>query len=784
MKKYFLKGVILSGAVVILTFSASFASALTISSISPASATAGSSDFTLTVNGSGFIMGSFVKFNGLKRTTAFISSGQLKATIPASDLTKTGDYPIAVTNANRNLEDTVSNKLIFTVNSDGGYSGGGGSGSGSARGTDSSDVGVCKNDTLKQDIKVISCGCSNGYNSIVTFDFDGNATCKSKDGIAHPAICKTTKYPYSSANQCTLGGSAAPTITKATLYYVRGDGSFYPYNYKGDFLDIWGKNFSKDSKLYINDTLVDPANYRYSPKECKQYRVKPYFSYYNTDWVNVDLPVDIQYKIPNAPFYMFGNAYTGDSYSGSWNIFRNQYNQLSCDEYGEAIEMDGSIPSGKLDIRVSNADLSSSNTVTAGGTIVAGCPHIVPSNGRGIYDVRTPNAILYLLQDGEPNSKDEISITGYTESAGDPSVMRGYWIKINGEWKWVDSGPGFVSTLENSKYAVSFKVIPRGVLSNGVNISVDIKAGYDVSGNSSYGATGMLAPKKNSGNMAVLSLNDMDDLAATFDAALLKYGISVASGLPFPNPPLKPGSPDPTCSTDPSAKKKGGCYLNGKIGNPTLFDPFADVSGPRAYAVVEGSPSIVPVFIENLQPWTTSDAVKSLQEFLISAGYPIPAGATGYNGKQTSGAVCKFQVDKGLLKPILANGHPNPLCGNIGPLTIAKLNEVSGVSPTSSILTQATGLATVPTPITPIADSFTNTPTTTPIVTDPKSTIISVPVQSPTPTPTPTSTPAPMPAPTPTITPDPITLKSLEMMLKQAASIVDAITNLIQQLKK
>ncbi len=57
-----------------------------LSSISPNSATAGSAGFTLTVTGGNFVSGSVVQVNGANRATTFVSSTQLTAAIPASDL--------------------------------------------------------------------------------------------------------------------------------------------------------------------------------------------------------------------------------------------------------------------------------------------------------------------------------------------------------------------------------------------------------------------------------------------------------------------------------------------------------------------------------------------------------------------------------------------------------------------------------------------------------------------------------------------------------------------------
>ncbi len=64
----------------------------------PASAAVGGSAFQLTVNGSNFIAGSVVNWNGSPRTTTYISSTQLTAAIPASDLVAAGTASVTVTN--------------------------------------------------------------------------------------------------------------------------------------------------------------------------------------------------------------------------------------------------------------------------------------------------------------------------------------------------------------------------------------------------------------------------------------------------------------------------------------------------------------------------------------------------------------------------------------------------------------------------------------------------------------------------------------------------------------
>lgn len=86
----------------------------TTSSLSPASANAGGSGFTLTVNGSNFINGlSAVTWNGSARPTTFISTSQLTTSIAAADITATGAATVGVTTTGAAA---VSNTQTFTIN--------------------------------------------------------------------------------------------------------------------------------------------------------------------------------------------------------------------------------------------------------------------------------------------------------------------------------------------------------------------------------------------------------------------------------------------------------------------------------------------------------------------------------------------------------------------------------------------------------------------------------------------------------------------------------------------
>src|SRR5215469_7001494 len=63
----------------------------------PATIAPGGSGFTLTVNGTGFVSASVVRWNGNPRATTLISSSQLQAQILASDIATSGTGTVTVT---------------------------------------------------------------------------------------------------------------------------------------------------------------------------------------------------------------------------------------------------------------------------------------------------------------------------------------------------------------------------------------------------------------------------------------------------------------------------------------------------------------------------------------------------------------------------------------------------------------------------------------------------------------------------------------------------------------
>jgi hypothetical protein len=83
-------------------------------SLSPAAAAAGGTDFVLTVNGSNFNASSVVRWNGVDRITTHVSSTQLSAAIPAADIASAGTASVTVFNPAPG--GGTSNAQFFSIN--------------------------------------------------------------------------------------------------------------------------------------------------------------------------------------------------------------------------------------------------------------------------------------------------------------------------------------------------------------------------------------------------------------------------------------------------------------------------------------------------------------------------------------------------------------------------------------------------------------------------------------------------------------------------------------------
>jgi len=82
--------------------------------LSPSSATHGGKAFTLTITGSNFVSGCTAKWNTSALKTTFVNSGEVTATVPASDIASAGTASVTVVNPSPG--GGASNALTFTIN--------------------------------------------------------------------------------------------------------------------------------------------------------------------------------------------------------------------------------------------------------------------------------------------------------------------------------------------------------------------------------------------------------------------------------------------------------------------------------------------------------------------------------------------------------------------------------------------------------------------------------------------------------------------------------------------
>lgn len=85
-----------------------------LTSLSPNNATAGGGSFTLTANGTNFINGSIINWNGIPLTTSYISSSQLSVFVPAASIATAGTASVTVFSPAPG--GGTSNALVFTIN--------------------------------------------------------------------------------------------------------------------------------------------------------------------------------------------------------------------------------------------------------------------------------------------------------------------------------------------------------------------------------------------------------------------------------------------------------------------------------------------------------------------------------------------------------------------------------------------------------------------------------------------------------------------------------------------
>lgn len=122
-------------------------------------------------------------------------------------------------------------------------------------------------------------------------------------------------------------------------------------------------------------------------------------------------------------------------------------------------------------------------------------------------------------------------------------------------------------------------------------------------------------------------------------------------------------STDDGCWSGASATRN---YANVvKVSNSAPVSPAPVPTTPPATSTGGSSTDSCVTLSSSLSMGMRSSDVASLQNSLISAGFSIPAGATGYFGEQTFAAVKAYQTSKGI-----------PSTGFVGPLTRGALSQM------------------------------------------------------------------------------------------------------------
>jgi len=211
----------------------------------PDAAKPGSAAFTLTVNGSGFVAGSAVHWNGTARATTFVSSSKLTASIATSDIAKPGTASVTVVSPGPG--GGTSNVAFFEVSWPGLSVGLARADYGTGTTSDAVVVGDFNRDG-KLDIAVMNSGNS----TVGVFLGNGDGTFQAQVEYPAPGFLNGMAVGDFNADG-KLDLITVTDIGEAWIFTGNGDGTFQPAafaSYTGsDATSVAVGDFNLDGKL-------------------------------------------------------------------------------------------------------------------------------------------------------------------------------------------------------------------------------------------------------------------------------------------------------------------------------------------------------------------------------------------------------------------------------------------------------------------------------------------------------------------------------------------------------
>ncbi len=243
-------------------------------SISPSTRTAGSGAFTLTVTGSNFENVDIVRWNGVNRTTTFVSATQLTAAITGTDVAIAGTANVTVF---RTCNTSTSSAQTLTIND------------GCVATAPVPNVGSLPNATGQCTVTVTApTATSNCYGQITattpspltyntqgTFnivwtynDGNGNTSTQNQTVIVNDTTAPVANVP----TLTTVTGQCSATVTAPTATdncsgtITSTTASPLTYNTQGTFTIVWtytdakGNTSTQNQTVIVNDTTAPVAN--------------------------------------------------------------------------------------------------------------------------------------------------------------------------------------------------------------------------------------------------------------------------------------------------------------------------------------------------------------------------------------------------------------------------------------------------------------------------------------------------------------------------------------------